>query len=148
MKKIVSVLATVGLAAGLLVASGGPASASPPCTTFGYAVAASGNILAVPATNGGASPFHCHLQRGYSNRAVWYLQYSITWCYRDYREDVLNIAVDGNYGPKTQAAVRRVQEIEHIKVDGTYGPQTRNAMMHRQAEWEEQDPNVCRKLGW
>ncbi|WP_370615247.1 peptidoglycan-binding domain-containing protein [Mumia sp. Pv 4-285] len=146
-KKIITVLATAGLTAGLVLASGGPAAASPACTTNGYGVTRSGSILSVPATSGGS--LHCHLQEGYSNRAVWQLQYSITWCYRGYGESVLNIGVDGNFGPKTKAALRRVQQIERINVDGVYGPQTRDAMMHRQDSWEgDQDPNVCRKLSW
>lgn len=150
MKKIVSVLATVGLTAGLLVWSGGPAAASPACTKIGFPQSTTGNFLAVPAIREDSlrESTHCHLQRGYANAAVWQLQYNITWCYRGRGEAVLNIAVDGQFGPKTQAALRRVQEIEKIKVDGVYGPQTRSAMLHRQYDWEEQDPNICRKLGW
>ncbi|MFD8077975.1 peptidoglycan-binding protein [Streptomyces sp. NPDC059718] len=148
MKKIVPILSAVGLAAGFLLASTGPAEASAPCTTKGYGVTRSGNILSVPATGSGS--LQCHLQEGYNgNTAVWYLQYSIAWCYRGYGEAVLNIAVDGNYGPKTKAAVKRVQQIERITADGVYGPQTRDAMMHRQDEWEgDQDPNICKKLSW
>lgn len=148
MKKIVPILSTVGLAAGFLLASAGPAEASAACTTKGYGVTRSGNILSVPATGSGS--LHCHLQEGYyGNTAVWYLQYSIAWCYRGYGEAVLNIAVDGNYGTKTKAAVKRVQEIERITADGVYGPQTRDAMMHRQDEWEgDQDPDICKKLSW
>jgi peptidoglycan hydrolase-like protein with peptidoglycan-binding domain len=150
MKKIVSALATVGLTAGFLVASAGPASASPPCTVIGLPQTTSGNFLAVPATRRDSlrSSTHCHLQQGYANEAVWQLQYNITWCYRGYNEAVLNIRVDGQFGPKTKAALKRVQQIERINVDGTYGPQTRSAMLHRQYDWEEQDPNICRKLGW
>jgi peptidoglycan hydrolase-like protein with peptidoglycan-binding domain len=147
-KKIASVLAIAGLATGLGFVSAAPASATAACTTNGYGVTRSGNILAVPATAGGS--LQCHLQLGYyGNTAVWYLQYSIAWCYRGYGEAVLNIAVDGNYGPKTMAAVKRVQQIERITADGVYGPQTRDAMMHRQDPWEgDQDPNICRKLSW
>lgn len=144
-RKIYSALAAVGLTAGLLVTSGAPASASPGCTHKGLAVASTGNIVAIPATSSGDD--HCHLQQGYASAAVRTLQNSINWCYRGRGEAVLKIAVDGNYGPATKAAVKRVQQIAKITADGVYGPGTRDKMLHRQDVWEgDQDTNVCRRL--
>lgn len=40
----------------------------------------------------------------------------------------LNLKVDGDYGPKTIAAVRVFQKAAGVKVDGLYGPQTDGAM--------------------
>jgi peptidoglycan hydrolase-like protein with peptidoglycan-binding domain len=36
--------------------------------------------------------------------------------------------VDGRFGPRTRAAVRRVQHRHHLKVDGVVGPRTRAAL--------------------
>jgi peptidoglycan hydrolase-like protein with peptidoglycan-binding domain len=141
MKKIASVLATLGLTAGLVFMFGGSASASLPCKVGLTVTGRDGNLITVPATSGGST--WCHLQRGYSNEAVWYLQYSIVDCYRGWGE-VVNIAVDGNFGPKTEAAVKWVQQHHGITADGIYGPQTRNAMLHRHADWPDQEPGCSR----
>ncbi|MGH1563101.1 peptidoglycan-binding domain-containing protein [Mumia sp. DW29H23] len=142
-----SVLAVAGLMVGLMSAAS-PASASPSCTKNLLTTTRSGWIVAVPAASS-STPLHCHLQQGYVGAAVRTLQNSIAWCYRGYNETVLKITVDGNFGPKTKAALKRVQQIEGVTADGVYGPQTRDAMKHRQVAWEgDQDPNVCRELSW
>lgn len=144
-RQILIILAAVGLAAGLLLSTSAPASASPSCTKRGLEGSSSGNILAVPVSSTGDS--FCHLQQGYASAGVRTLQDSIRWCYRSRGEAVLNITVDGNYGAKTKAAVKRVQQLAGITADGVYGPGTRDAMLHRQDAWEgDQDPNVCRRL--
>jgi peptidoglycan hydrolase-like protein with peptidoglycan-binding domain len=38
------------------------------------------------------------------------------------------LAVDGDYGPETAAAVRQFQELAGITVDGTVGQETRSAL--------------------
>lgn len=39
--------------------------------------------------------------------------------------------IDGDFGPKTEAALRAFQHDAHIEVDGVFGPQTRAAMEDR-----------------
>lgn len=43
-------------------------------------------------------------------------------------------AVDGKFGPKTDAGVRKFQKDEKIKVDGKVGPETFNKMI--EAFWD------------
>lgn len=42
--------------------------------------------------------------------------------------------VDGNYGSKTEEAVRRFQTLTNIKVDGKYGPETHKTLMDYKPE--------------
>jgi len=39
-----------------------------------------------------------------------------------------NIAVDGDFGPDTAAALANAQRFHHISADGVYGPQTATAL--------------------
>jgi peptidoglycan hydrolase-like protein with peptidoglycan-binding domain len=54
--------------------------------------------------------------------AVVALQDALTRCNRE------DVAVDGEYGPQTAAAVRDVQQRAGITADGEYGPATLQAM--------------------
>ncbi|WP_217641725.1 peptidoglycan-binding domain-containing protein [Actinopolyspora alba] len=76
----------------------------------------------IPATASGDSD--CILARGNANDAVRHLQRSLRDC------NGQNIAVDGIYGPGTEAAVMNVQRSAGIAVDGVYGPNTRDVMSH------------------
>ncbi|MDE3069729.1 MAG: peptidoglycan-binding protein, partial [Acidobacteriota bacterium] len=40
----------------------------------------------------------------------------------------LRVAVDGDFGPETEQAIRQFQSEKHLKVDGVVGPQTWSAM--------------------
>ncbi|MCB5167005.1 peptidoglycan-binding protein [Streptomyces bambusae] len=136
-KKVISLLSVFGTAAGLLMVSAGPAAASPACTMHGFIGAYQGTIVDIPIASGGT---HCHLQQGYANEAVRVLQKSIVRCYG------ISIQTDGQFGPRTKAALIEVQRRERINQDGGYGPQTRDAMYHTVAAWEEQQPIGCRRL--
>jgi peptidoglycan hydrolase-like protein with peptidoglycan-binding domain len=59
---------------------------------------------------------HIRLQQGSEGRQVSILQHK------------LGIAVDGVYGPQTEAAVRAFQQREGLPVDGAVGPQTSAAL--------------------
>jgi len=59
---------------------------------------------------------------GNDSQAVVALQETLDGCYGQH------LAVDGDYGPLTQAAVEVAQRDAHVTVDGIYGPQTRNAI--------------------
>ena len=61
----------------------------------------------------------CYLKRGMSGSAVVVLQYAMKSCYNE-----TALAVDGSFGPATEAALRRTQSKMGITVDGSYGPQT------------------------
>ncbi|WP_037625292.1 peptidoglycan-binding domain-containing protein [Streptomyces aureus] len=52
---------------------------------------------------------------------MYYLQETLNYCYG---QDLG--AIDGKFGPKTAAALARVQRSLGIDPDGVYGPQTRD----------------------
>ena len=62
------------------------------------------------------------LRKGDKGTQVKYLQKFLNW-YGNY-----GLAVDGAFGPKTDAAVRKFQEDMKLVVDGIVGIKTRNAM--------------------
>ncbi|NUL02569.1 peptidoglycan-binding protein [Streptomyces lunaelactis] len=135
MKRILVALATSALTAtGLVGLSASPAAASSPaCTTWIQTQIPSGRGLAeLPGTSTGST--YCHLQRYLINRGVLNLQGTLNLCYAYYHNLNLGhgagvpIAEDGNFGPETVTAMKRVQAFEHVDVDGIYGPNTRNAM--------------------
>jgi peptidoglycan hydrolase-like protein with peptidoglycan-binding domain len=63
------------------------------------------------------------MMRNNMSGGVWALQRALVHCYQQ------NIAIDGEFGPLTQAALRRAQERMGADPDGGYGPQTRNLML-------------------
>src|SRR5512143_678920 len=44
------------------------------------------------------------------------------------------LVVDGDFGPRTRAAVEAFQREHHLQVDGVVGPQTRAALAHHAPE--------------
>jgi len=62
---------------------------------------------------------NCLLGVGNQSSAVTALQVALSHCYR-------RIAIDGVFGPQTEAALRYAQKSAHIPADGVYGPQTRD----------------------
>jgi peptidoglycan hydrolase-like protein with peptidoglycan-binding domain len=107
-----------------------PASAAPP-TCNGYAARTSdnGNRFYVPVYRIAGSDippsFSCLLRQGNNNNSgVRILQRTLHDVYRR------NIAVDGDFGPQTKAALAYVQANHNppITADGIYGPQTRDSL--------------------
>jgi peptidoglycan hydrolase-like protein with peptidoglycan-binding domain len=65
----------------------------------------------------------CTMRRGYMNNwGVVVLQRALQRCYGQ------RIAIDGDFGPATAAALRNAQRLHHLAVDSVYGPRTRLAM--------------------
>jgi len=135
MKRLSTFLAAAAIAAGGLIGLGAaPASATSPCDSWLEVKSLTGNgYLEMPGLSSGST--YCHLQRGNSSRAVTILQETFNRCYAD---DLgldlghgggVHIGVDGNFGPETETAMRRVQAYHGISADGVYGPNTRNAMV-------------------
>jgi putative chitinase len=50
---------------------------------------------------------------------------------------------DGDYGPRTKAAVQRFQELNNLKIDGWAGPQTLAALKTAQASSAAGDPHLA-----
>jgi zinc D-Ala-D-Ala carboxypeptidase len=73
-----------------------------------------------PALNG---QFSCILRQGvFNNWGVVALQNALVRCYG------ANIAIDGDFGPATKAALVAAQRREGIPADGVYGPLTNSVL--------------------
>ena len=53
-----------------------------------------------------------------------------------------DLATDGIFGPKTEAAVRAWQESQQLGIDGIVGPQTWTSVL----EFDDEDQNIMRNL--
>lgn len=78
-----------------------------------------GGSIRVPATSSGSSTY-CNLRRGNFTRGVAILQQTLREIYDQ------PIAVDQDFGPATEQALKNVQRRFKITADGVYGPQTRD----------------------
>lgn len=117
----VALAAVSGAAVLPALTSATPASAATPtCTGTSLVTGAfgAGKTLRVPTAGSGTGRFDCILGSGNSSNAVSRLQIDLNDC------EGANLTVDGDYGPLTAAAVKRVQHAEGITQDGIYGPQT------------------------
>ena len=70
------------------------------------------------------------LNQGSEGLAVAVLQAFLKFCGFDNNE----LVVDGEYGPKTAEAVKRLQRYLKIEEDGNFGPQTREALYAQKTE--------------
>jgi peptidoglycan hydrolase-like protein with peptidoglycan-binding domain len=124
---VAAALALVGF--GVLAAS--PASAADGWCTTSKAVAYGSDDIVLPTTSGGS--INCLMVQGSQSAAVSLLQRAMNQCYAE------GLSVDGQFGPRTAAALRDVQRRVHVDDDGEYGPITRHAMV-----WPSADiPHHC-----
>lgn len=131
MKRTLSALASLAIAATALIAlPAGAQAATPayPCywtgqqSTFFYGA---GGVNAWMSQPMGYAYYatDCYAGGTYgSSDSVKTIQDALNHC------NGANLEVDGSYGPLTKAAVRAVQASHGITVDGAYGPQTRDHM--------------------
>jgi peptidoglycan hydrolase-like protein with peptidoglycan-binding domain len=96
-------------------------------TCFGataFRITGTDRRVVIPTTSNNSGNTNCLLVNGNSGSGVSALQTALEWCppHIDIGE------IDGKYGDKTTAGVKKVQDFHGIAVDGKYGPQTRNAM--------------------
>ncbi|GGX70352.1 peptidoglycan-binding protein [Streptomyces fructofermentans] len=81
----------------------------------------------LPAEVGYSIGIHCYLTNGdgtlaYPLSGVEVLQRALNRCYS------AGLTVDGAFGDRTEAALRRAQTLAGVTVDGEYGPATRTFM--------------------
>jgi hypothetical protein len=139
-RKLIALLAAALVAAGLSLAAAAPAAAATPtCTSWTTYWAPFGEgflVVHVPSAGNQTGVVQCGLVQGNHNDAVKVLQRALRYC-RGYTE----VAVDGDYGPITRAAVLRVQHFANsdfgagIAEDGEYGPQTMGWLQFTDWTW-------------
>ncbi|MDR1187591.1 MAG: peptidoglycan-binding protein [Bifidobacteriaceae bacterium] len=131
MKKLLALLATIGLgAAGLIATTSQPADAANAaavanCTTTNTQVW--GSYRAYIPSSGGAAGRNCYLGVGIANVAVKNLQQQMNYC--NVKSNPIN--ADGDFGDATYHRLRVVQILSGLKgndIDGKYGLKTHNAM--------------------
>lgn len=124
---VAALLIAVGLSA---VGAAAPAQAAySNCngTSYAYNIysTSSSKVRALlPALNGNTNNY-CELGSwlgGTYNSGTQALQRALNACYSQ------GLVADGYYGPKTVAAVKRVQAAIGVRADGGYGPVTKRAM--------------------
>lgn len=74
------------------------------------------------------------------------LRYGMTGQYVRELQDLLDIEVDGDFGPNTEAAVKAFQEAQGLTVDGIVGSATWAALL-KQDESEDEDMRVIQWNG-
>jgi Putative peptidoglycan binding domain len=74
----------------------------------------------------GKATYNCIMNTGATGEGVGILQYNINNCYPPKPK----LKVDGEYGPKTKAAVKAMQKKAGTTADGVYGPKTQFKMKY------------------
>jgi len=121
-KRMLCALAVLGAGVGLGVVPGSPASAATPvCTQAWRLVSPTYSYLNYVPLGSGAN-FTCNLKQGDTGNGVKGLQRTLNSCYG------FSLSVDGQFGPATYAALRKVQDKVGATVDGQFGPETRYLM--------------------
>ncbi|MFD5825612.1 peptidoglycan-binding protein [Lentzea sp. NPDC060358] len=102
------------------LAAPGVAQAAPSCNSFTTYTVNEG-YLRVPSIGWATGNINCDLGRGNVGDAVRVIQVGLNSC----RGEALS--EDGEFGSRTEAAVRREQARRGVSQDGRYGPITRRA---------------------
>jgi peptidoglycan hydrolase-like protein with peptidoglycan-binding domain len=114
---------------GNILASPGLANASTASCTGGSAYelvnGAGDGITDVPTVGNNTFQPACRLAETNDSSAVLALQQTLNACYG------YDLALDGDFGPATQAAVEGMQADIGVSVDGIYGPNTPPAASSR-----------------
>ncbi|WP_433022407.1 peptidoglycan-binding domain-containing protein [Kribbella sp. CA-294648] len=133
---MICMVSAVG-AAGSLVAAG-PAQAGVVCGTYGRVKNVSNGANVVPTWRSATHrSLDCHLYRGTSGDGVRQLQLTLNECYGPrplsggVKKFSTALAVDGQFGSATEAALETVQSYIGVTADGSYGPATRSKMKAR-----------------
>lgn len=92
----------------------------------------------------GQGYWSCALRQGSTGAGVWRLQFTLNYCYSQVTGTWLSL--DGEFGPRTKAALVKVQEHHGISNDGQYGPQTARTINHP-ADMQTGDA-PCGTLSW
>lgn len=120
------VLSVLVLSVGLTVAAASPASAAAPlCNTFvnHFAGVYKWSVPVYRNAAGNNEP-KCVMGAAYNSNGshVSVLQFTLRNCYGQ------NIAVDGDFGPATAAALANAQRFHGVNDDGVYGPMTASVL--------------------
>ncbi|MFC9897719.1 peptidoglycan-binding protein [Nocardia sp. NPDC127579] len=110
-----TVIATVLIGTGLGMVTAAPANASGRTCDYSVRSERDGGALVgrVPAPTG-----NCTLREGNSGDAVKALQSTLWKCYGQ------NVSRDGQFGPRTKAALIHAQREAGAGADGIFGPET------------------------
>jgi Putative peptidoglycan binding domain len=108
---LVAVISVVG---GAVVGASPAHAALPTCNM----VMKQGERLIPDFDDGIGYTFNCVLAVGIANDPVYYLQRALNICHG------AQLDTDGKFGPKTKAALAKVQHAAGIRADGVYGPKT------------------------
>lgn len=154
MKRRSAILIVAALVATFLGAGAAPADAAAPrCTGEGERMAWDGRnftgwtiyfpahspdqvVYGIPNTPGtelGTGFWACSLVQGSTGWGVYKLQVAMNICYAGVIGTQLQ--QDGEFGPRTKAALVKVQQSHQIESNGQYGPQTARTMRHVIQQW-------------
>jgi len=114
------------------------ASAATPLCTKARNVTSGGRAISMPATANNSLTCLIGRNSAANSTVVRHLQSTMKACYPTLRladpysdERISQLAVDGDFGPRTEAAMKAVQDATGADVDGVYGPNTRDRMRFR-----------------
>jgi peptidoglycan hydrolase-like protein with peptidoglycan-binding domain len=119
---------------GAVVSTGTAAAATPLCEKV-LARSINGIAIYVPAAANGSQTCHISRSQAANTTIVRHLQRTMIKCYgalhlvSPYQDEkIVNLTADGDFGPRTEAALKAVRRNIYVTVDGSYGPITRDAM--------------------